>query len=283
MGGEGPGLDGVGQTARLTAAARAVETERTDRLFTDEFAARLAGQDGFALMEWFEQFSGGRNPVLPLRTRFFDEVIRTSVWEGPVRQVVLIAAGMDTRAFRLTWPPDTTLFEIDRPELLADKDVVLAEAGAKPACDRRLVGADLTGDWNSALVTAGYTAERSCLWIAEGLLLYLPEPAVEELLRTSAQCSSSGSRFAADFIGETFLNSSAMAAQRAALIDIEAPWLSGCDDPERLFTSCGWHPERVVQPGEPGADFRKLPFPTVPRDVDAPGLPRLFFATATKR
>jgi len=282
MSGEWSGLYAVGRTALWTAAARAAETERADRLFTDEFAAGLAGPAGFALMEHFEQFTGGRNPVLPLRTRFYDDVIATHVRDGPVRQVVLVAAGLDARAFRLSWPGDTTVFEIDQPELLADKDAALAQVRAQPACDRRVVGADLTGDWIGDLVSAGYTQQHPCLWIAEGLLSYLPGAAVAELLRTTARHSASGSRLATDFIGETFLSSPAMAAQRAAVAEINAPWLYGCDQPEQLFTSCGWLPERVLQPGEPGADFRPLPFPTVPRDVEAPGLPRLFFTIAVK-
>jgi len=71
-----------------------------------------------------------------------------------------------------------------------------------------------------------------------------------------------------------------MEPMRTALTELGAPWLSGSDEPEHLLAACGWQPERVLQPGEPGFDFRELPFPTIPRDVDAPGLPRLFFATA---
>jgi len=275
-------LDPVGRTARWTAAARAVETQRPDRLFTDEYAATLAGPEGFALMERFEAFTGGRNPVLPLRTRFYDEVLRAHVHDGETRQVVLVAAGLDTRAFRLAWPPGTTVFELDQPTLLTSKNAALSELGAEPACDRRTVGADLTEDWVTALTDAGYAPDQSCVWIAEGLLCYLPEPAVEHLLRTTSQHSTGGSRIATDFIGKTFLTSPSMEPMRTRLTDLGAPWLSGSDEPEHLLTACGWQPERVLQPGEPGFDFRELPLPTIPRDVDAPGLPRLFFATALR-
>ncbi|PZS30425.1 MAG: SAM-dependent methyltransferase [Pseudonocardiales bacterium] len=275
-------LEPVGRTARWTAAARAVESERSDRLFADEYAATLAGPEGFALMERFEAFTGGRNPVLPLRTRFYDDVLRAHVHHGETRQVVLLAAGLDTRAFRLTWPPGTTVFELDQPTLLTSKNAALTDLGAEPACDRRAVGADLTEDWTTALTDTGYTPHQPAVWIAEGLLSYLPEPAVEHLLRTTSQHSSHGSCIATDFIGKTFLTSPSMELMRAALTELGAPWLSGSDEPEHLLTACGWLPERVLQPGDPGFDFRELPFPTISRDVDAPGLPRLFFATALK-
>ncbi|MDQ6840712.1 MAG: SAM-dependent methyltransferase [Actinomycetota bacterium] len=275
-------MNAIGRTARLTAAARAVESRQPDRLFVDDYAEALAGPEGFALMERLEAFTGGRNPVLPLRTRFYDEVIHGVVHQGQVRQVVLLAAGFDSRAFRLTWPIGTTVFEVDQPALLADKATVLAELRAEPACDHRIVAADLTDDWTSALDDAGYDDQQTCLWVAEGLLCYLPEPAVAQLLRTTSDHSRKGSQLATDFIGNTFLASPAMAPMRTTLTEIGAPWQSGSDQPEQLLTATGWRPERVLQPGEPGFDFRTLPFPTVPRHVDAPGLPRLFFATATR-
>jgi methyltransferase (TIGR00027 family) len=275
-------LDFVARTARWTAAARAAETERPDRLFTDFFARSLAGPAGVALMERFEQFTGGRNPVLPIRTRFFDEVLTATTTDAGLRQVVLLAAGFDCRAFRLAYPADTIMFELDRPDLLAEKKRTLAALDANPVGRRRTVGADLSGDWAGSLRDAGYDASVPALWIAEGLLSYLPAEAVRAMLTVAAELSPAGSRFAADALGEAFLTSDAMAAQREALLDIGAPWQFGTDEPERLFADCGWLTDQVIQPGEPGADFRDLPYPVAPRDVDAPGVPRILFITARR-
>jgi methyltransferase (TIGR00027 family) len=263
-------LDFVARTARWTAAARAVESEREDRLFADPYARTLAGPAGFALMERFEQFTGGRNPVLPIRTRFFDELL---VGAG-LGQVVLLAAGFDCRALRLSCA--AVIFEVDRGELLAEKDRTLGGVPGSTA-----VAADLAGDWTGPLGDAGYDPALPTLWIAEGLMSYLPGDAVRGLLTRAASMSAAGSEFGADFLGEAFLTSEGMAAQRQALQDIGAPWRFGTDDPERLFADCGWRTDRVIQPGEPGADFRELPYTVVPRDVDAPGVPRILFVVAT--
>lgn len=132
--------DPVMQTARWTAASRARETERDDRLFTDEFAAALAGADGFAMLDHFDAQAGG-NPYLPIRTRWYDDVL-TGLVGVEHQQLVLLGAGLDTRAYRFMWPVDTVSFEVDRPELLADKQRILDDQQATPGCERRVVPAD---------------------------------------------------------------------------------------------------------------------------------------------
>jgi methyltransferase (TIGR00027 family) len=110
------------------AAARARESERPYRLFDDPLAAALAGPEGFAWLERMEPVPrfGGPALYVVVRTRFFDDFLLYACWGAGVRQVVLLAAGMDARAFRLNWPPGTRLYELDRPEVLAAKEEVIA-------------------------------------------------------------------------------------------------------------------------------------------------------------
>jgi methyltransferase (TIGR00027 family) len=107
-----------------------------------------------------------------VRTHFFDDFLLYASWGAGVRQVVLLAAGMDARAFRLSWAPGTRLYELDRPEALITKEEILAQTGVSPACQRRLIGADLVGhpSWSEALLRAGYEPQEPSAWLMEGLL-----------------------------------------------------------------------------------------------------------------
>ena len=114
-----------------------------------------------------------------VRTHFFDDFLLYAAWSAGVRQVVLLAAGMDTRAFRLSWPSVTRLYELDRPEVLTTKEEILAQTGASPACQRRLIGADLRHlSWSEALLRVGYEPQESSVWLMEGLLFYMHQTAV---------------------------------------------------------------------------------------------------------
>ena len=130
-----------------------------------------------------------------VRTRYYDDYLKSAVADG-CRQVVLLAAGLDTRAFRLPWPAGTTVFEADLPDLLAVKERVLADAGAQPQSERVVVAVDLREDWLTALTGAGFDASRPTAWLAEGLLVYLETADALALLRTVTAASSAGSRLA---------------------------------------------------------------------------------------
>src|ERR687894_2064648 len=134
---EHPSASPVAPTSRWMAAARARESERADRLFYDPLAAALAGPDGFAWLERMESAARSDSPGLypVIRTRFFDDFLLDACRRLGVRQVVLAAAGMDIRAFRLNWPSRTRLYEMDLPEVLDTKEDVLGRVGAKPACE----------------------------------------------------------------------------------------------------------------------------------------------------
>ena len=214
-------VSGVGITALGVAATRALEGQRPDALVHDPFAAafvtaarphtdapmpltpaeldalfppseRPTTEAGLAQAWW---------PVMTeyigVRTRFFDEALRDACASG-VRQLVLLAAGLDTRAQRLSWPDGTVVFEVDQPRVLEFKDQVLAEHGVRPACERRSVPVDLRGPWADALVERGFDPARPVAWLAEGLLPYLPAEAHEELFATVDDLSPTGSRFAAE-------------------------------------------------------------------------------------
>ncbi|MGA1837647.1 SAM-dependent methyltransferase [Herbiconiux sp. 11R-BC] len=224
-----------------TAAARARESSRTDALFEDDLAGDLAGEQGWLQLAAREA-DGIENPYLPVRTRFFDDVIRASV--GPAHQVVLLGAGMDTRAFRLTLPPRTTIFEIDRAEVFDYKEHALA--GTVAPGERRVVPADLRGEWFTELTRAGFRSTAPTLWIAEGLLFHLPTPAVRTLLRQAAEGSAPGSDFVADVFGKGLLHLPSMRplidARRAA--GAEPPFCT--DQPRELFADCGWPEVQVI-------------------------------------
>lgn len=210
-------MDPVAKTSRWMAAARARESKRPYRLFDDPLAAVLAGPEGFRWLDRMERAQpwagpwGGPALYVVVRTRFFDDFLLRASRGAGARQVVLLAAGMDARAFRLGWPPGTRLYELDRPEVLEVKDEILARAGARPTCERRAIGADLRNpSWFEALSNAGYEAREPSVWLMEGLLFYMTEAAVRALLDDAGALAAPRSRLGADLVNEDLLASPAM-------------------------------------------------------------------------
>ncbi|MEV0699238.1 SAM-dependent methyltransferase [Saccharopolyspora sp. NPDC050389] len=189
---------GVGITALMVAAARALESERADRLIEDPYAAALATAAGRAVPTAAADFGEGWQDTIDyigLRSRLFDEWFERAC-AGGVRQAVILAAGLDTRAFRLPWPPGLRLFEVDQPKVLAYKDAILADHGARPACERHEVAVDLRDDWPAALRHAGFDPALPTAWLGEGLLCYLPAETDVRLLEVVDEMSAPGSRIA---------------------------------------------------------------------------------------
>ncbi len=193
-------LSAIGFTALAAAAARAVETTRPDRLVEDPYAAAFVHAAGAPLpTAWPDDLTGltdrqtllllGANYV-GLRTRFFDDALATGT-----PQVVLLAAGLDTRAFRLDWPAGTTVFELDQPDVLAFKGGVLT---ASPRCRRVPVPVDLAGDWTEPLCEAGFDPATPTTWLAEGLLHYLSPDAERALVDAVDRLSAPGSTLAVE-------------------------------------------------------------------------------------
>jgi methyltransferase (TIGR00027 family) len=198
----------VGSTALFVATARALEAQKPDPLALDPYAevfCRAVGGDVADVLdgkipdhelktpdwgEYFVNFQGAR-------TRFFDNYFRRAADDG-VRQVVILAAGLDSRAYRLSWPDQTTIFELDQPQVLDFKREVLAKQGAKPNAERREVAIDLREDWPQALQDSGFDPTKPSAWIAEGLLIYLPADAEEQLFSGINALASPGSHVAVE-------------------------------------------------------------------------------------
>jgi methyltransferase (TIGR00027 family) len=202
--------ESVGATALSVAAARAVATATADPLIRDEFAyllvssagqpwARLASPD----LEWIGDDEHGRRSHLlaceyqAVRTHFFDTYFADAVATG-IRQVVILAAGLDSRAYRLDWPAGTTVYEIDQPQVVEYKTTTLESAGAAPKATRRTVPIDLREDWPAALAGAGFDRTQPTAWLAEGLLPYLPAEAQDRLFEMLTELSAPGSQVAVE-------------------------------------------------------------------------------------
>lgn len=272
--------DSLLSTACWIAAVRARESERADRLLNDPWAATLAGEEGPV---WRLRATGGKdeNEVgLAIRTRFFDDFLLTATGGHAVRQIVIVAAGMDTRAFRLSWPPQTHLFELDLPQMFERKEPLLAGAGAVSACQRHIVLVDLSdASWVDALQRAGFDSTQPVVWLLEGLLFYLPAAVVTSLFEKITALSIQGSRLGCELKNTAMLTSPQTRSWIELLAREGAAWISSIDEPEAFLAKRGWR-ATVVEPGEDGANFGRWPFPTVPRSV--PDVPRTFFVTALR-
>jgi methyltransferase (TIGR00027 family) len=192
---------GVGRTAVGMARVRADETGRPDRLFNDPYAQAFATAAAGALPGGGVAGSGdpmaGVVHSAVVRTRFFDDFLMDACVSG-CRQVVLVGAGLDTRAFRMPWPVGVSLFEIDLPAVLAFKEHVLTATDAVPRCHRVAVAADLREDWPSRLANAGFRPAVPTVWLLEGLLIYLTADEATTLLRAVTELSAAGSRLACE-------------------------------------------------------------------------------------
>lgn len=201
----------VGITATGVAAARAIASRADRPLISDPFAeplVRAVGLDLFTRLASGEigpQDFGDQAPMdmarmadnMAARTRFFDDFFIDAGAAG-VRQAVILASGLDSRAYRLDWPAGTVVYEIDQPEVIEFKTRVLAAQGAQPTAERRTVSIDLREDWPVALRAAGFDPALPTAWSAEGLLGYLPPEAQDRLLDTITTLSAPGSRIATE-------------------------------------------------------------------------------------
>jgi len=204
---------GVGVTATMVAAARAMATRDDRRLIDDPFAEPLVRAVGLSFfvdmldgrVDTSAFGDGGPERVqamiagMAMRTRFFDDYVTSATANG-IRQAVILAAGLDSRAYRLTWPPGTVVYEVDQPAVVEFKTTAMAELGAEPTATRRTVGVDLREDWPAALRAAGFDPSAPTAWLAEGLLIYLPPEAQDRLLDTITGLSAPGSAVATEYV-----------------------------------------------------------------------------------
>ncbi|WP_035795665.1 class I SAM-dependent methyltransferase [Kitasatospora mediocidica] len=257
-------MDAVSYTAQWMAAARAQESEREDALFVDPLAQDLAAPRGFELIERYA--GGGLLPFISIRTRYLDDAIRDVLATSGIQQVVLIAAGMDTRSFRLDWPEGTEVYEVDHALLIAEKRRRLDALGAEPRTDRREVSADLTGDWMPSLEAAGFDRDRPTLWVAEALTFFLTEEQAAGLLQLLASASAPGSHLAFDILGRALLRSPFSKPFLDTLAADGTPWIFGTDEPEEFLTANGWKTTDLREPGQPGAGEGRWPYQVQPRN-----------------
>lgn len=201
----------VGATATMVAAQRALAAARS--LIDDPFAAPLVRAVG---IDVYTRLVDGRIPVkdhsefdpdrmargMAVRTRFYDQFFVDATQSG-IRQAVILAAGLDARAYRLPWPAGTVVYEVDMPEVIEFKTSTLSKLGAKPTAERRTVAVDLRDDWPAALRAAGFDPAAASTWSAEGLVVYLPSEAQDALFDNVTALSSAGSRLACEFVPDT--------------------------------------------------------------------------------
>ncbi|CAM5741476.1 class I SAM-dependent methyltransferase [Mycolicibacterium aubagnense] len=206
----------VGATATLVATGRAIASTHPHGLIDDPFAAplvRAVGIEAFTKMVDGELDLSELDAIAPdaalraranidemaVRTRFFDDYFVTAA-AGGIRQAVILASGLDSRAYRLPWPDGTVVYEIDQPDVIEFKTQTLAGLGAAPTAQRRAVAIDLREDWPAALRAAGFDPSRPTAWLAEGLLIYLPPEAQDTLFDTIHELSAPGSAVATEFV-----------------------------------------------------------------------------------
>lgn len=231
----------VGTTATMVAAARAVASREADPLFDDPYAAPLVRAVG---LDFFTKLADGEVELpddgepggpaflaasIAVRTRFFDDFFEDAGAAG-IRQAVILASGLDSRAYRLAWSDGTVVYEIDQPQVIEFKSATMASIGAAPATEQRTVGIDLREDWPKALRDSGFDVSQPTAWSAEGLLVYLPPDAQDRLFDDITELSAPGSRLATEY------HPDAAASIGARLKDMKDQWRDAPDmDITKLF------------------------------------------------
>jgi methyltransferase (TIGR00027 family) len=294
----------VGATATMVAAARAVATKADNPIIHDQYAEPLVRAVG---VDFLTRWAAGDLNVedvdaddstwklqqmpdaMAARTRFFDAFFADATKAG-IRQAVILASGLDARAYRLDWPADTTVFEVDQPEVIAFKTQTLSELGASPTADRRTVAIDLRYDWPAALIEAGFDPAQPTAWIAEGLLGYLPPEAQDRLLDNISALSADGSRLATEAIPNLpdmdqekarELMREATEKWRAHGFDLnfdELGYQGERNDVAEYLTGLGWR-----SAGQPMSQLlAEHGLPPVPRTSDSVSMADTIYYTSTK-
>lgn len=268
--------DLLGITARWTASVRALESKRTDCLFNDPWAADLAGPEGEA---WISQRSTESVIPIVIRTRYFDDFLQRIADQEKIRQVVLLGAGLDTRAFRLGWPEKTRLFELDQMPVLAYKAQFLQTAGSHPRCERQTIEADLTIPWQDTLLKSGFDPNEPSGWLLEGFLFYLPNEKIGQILDEVTGLAAPGSWLGFDIINSVMLTFPLTRSWVEMQAKAGAPWIGTMDDPVGSLAGRGWQAS-LTQAGAEDANYGRWPFPVIP--TAKPEMPHNWYVTAQK-
>jgi methyltransferase (TIGR00027 family) len=270
-------LNPVATTGLLVAAMRAEESERAERLFEDPFAARLAGPTGRAELVRYRAALGLPVPIIEVRTRYYDIALMRA-HDAPIRQFVLLAAGMDTRAYRLPLASDARVFELDQPAVLEAKARELD--GVRARCQRRAVPCDLATDWASALEQSGFDRTAKTAWLVEGVLQYLDAALVERLFARIDALSVPGSSLHYDVVGQALLHLPMFEPLLRYMRELGAPWIYASDDPATPLAGRDWDVQ-PSDPGELGRSWQRWPLPAAAAGRPGPGMGA--FVEAKKR
>jgi len=256
----------VGNTALWIAAVRARETRRKDALINDPFAEKLAGEEGIKIMEYYEKtirYKSFMMDFFAIRFKFFDDFVVQKLLEqnreGLDKQVVIVAAGLDSRAFRLPFPKKTTVFEIDRDEVLKWKDDKLREVDAKITCETRIcVATDLSNpNWLTELEAAGFKKEIPSVWVVEGLLGYLGETIAIQLLSAIAKASAPGTWISCNMQNSVAVSGRVMKKTHQSMKAQGNEIIFGTDYPEEFLKKSGWKSPIVHSIGDSDLSYGK--------------------------
>jgi methyltransferase (TIGR00027 family) len=267
----------LGSTARWMANVRAMESQREDRLFNDPWAALLASEDGDG---WVKDNLSDNGTSMIVRTRYFDDFLQRVAVEYKITQVVLVAAGLDTRAFRFPWPEHMDFFELDQPQVLLYKEQILSAAGAQATCNRHTIAVDLTSTWTEVLVTAGFDPGKTSIWLLEGFLPYLSNGTIAQIFDDITSLAIPGSWVGFDIINSHVLTSQWTHQWIEALAKAGVPWQGTMDDPQSFLAQRGWEAS-LAQPGDAEANFGRWPYPVLSNDI--PNMPHNWYVTAYKK
>lgn len=251
------------------AAKRAIEQSHPTPLFHDPYAAALAGAEVENLLnKWREVAHRQNRPLeeillkrtryIAIRTRFFDDLLKTALAQISAPQMVILGSGLDTRAYRFHWPFQTHVFEVDVPAVLRYKTRILKHI--VPTCYHSQIEGDLENpqmDWVTDLLKTGLSTEHPIIWLLEGVLMYLSHSTVHSLLRTISALSRPGSVLGMDSI----TTGSIAAAQKAQKTDrgrVIRYWQFGCDEPQTLLQKYDWSAE-VSRPQDTGNAYERYP------------------------
>lgn len=284
-------VSGVGYTALLVAGWRAVHALSARPLVRDEFAQHFitAAGDPYLTGLLTNPGTSADETTFPrlygVQTRFFDDFF-TNAGEIGIDQAVIVAAGLDSRAYRLDWPSGTTVFEVDLPKVLEFKSRVLGEMGAEPKARRVEVAADLRADWTAQLAAAGFDPQVPSAWSVEGLLPYLTGDAQEALFAQIHENSASGSRLALGALGSRLdheqlaeLEQAHPGVNTSGDVDFSALTYDNPADPAQWLREHGWSVEPVRNTLNLQAGYGLTP-PAV--DVKIDGFMRSQYVTATR-
>lgn len=258
---------GIGWTALVVALQRGAESRRPDALFGDPLAEAITDEASRTTLPQDQTIhaDAGKSEAigdyLAIRTVFFDNQLINAARDG-ITQIVIPAAGMDGRAFRLPWPPGTRLYEIDLPEVLDYKTWIIGEHELTPTAERAVVAADLREDWPKALLDSGFDPTRPSAWVLEGLVCYLTRAENDQLLAQIEALATPGSRIAVEYpraiqgmldsIDVPMADSEDKSAQARALLST-----GPAEDPVTWFGGHGWKADTVLRLGEFGASINR--------------------------